>query len=112
MIVGSAEDEAAHGAGRAYGRAAEVLQRAAGLVPRDRAVQNDLGLALGGLGRDEEALAAFLRAGDAQAAHNNLGTAQVGPLRPPGAEPPSEHGSLAPPDPSSAPSAAQSEIAP
>lgn len=62
---------------RAYGRAAEVLTRAAELAPRDPAVQNNLGLALVGIGREREALEAFLRAGEPQAAHNNLATAYL-----------------------------------
>jgi Flp pilus assembly protein TadD len=54
-------------------RALDVLQRAALLEARDPAVFNNMGIALGRLGRYDEALEAFLRAGPEHAAQNNLG---------------------------------------
>lgn len=53
--------------------AAATLERAARVESRDPAVLNNLGLALGRLGRYDEALDAFLKAGTKQVAQNNLG---------------------------------------
>jgi Flp pilus assembly protein TadD len=53
-------------------RALHALERAALLETRDPAVFNNMGLALGRLGRYEEALEAFRRAGPDHAAWNNL----------------------------------------
>jgi len=54
-------------------RALQILQRAALLEARDPAVYNNMGIALGRLGRDDEALETFLRAGPEYAAWNNMG---------------------------------------
>ncbi len=54
-------------------RALQALERAALLEARDPAVFNNMGIALGRLGRYDEALEAFLHAGPKYAAWNNLG---------------------------------------
>lgn len=54
-------------------RALRALQRAALLEARDPAVFNNMGVALGRLGRFDEALEAFRRAGPEHAAWNNFG---------------------------------------
>jgi Flp pilus assembly protein TadD len=58
---------------RDNGRALDVLQRAALVETRDPAVFNNMGVALGRLGRYDEALEAFRRAGPEHAAWNNMG---------------------------------------
>ena len=54
-------------------RALQALERAALLEARDPAVFNNMGIALGRLGRYDDALEAFLHAGPKYAAWNNLG---------------------------------------
>ncbi|MCD4754723.1 MAG: tetratricopeptide repeat protein [Deltaproteobacteria bacterium] len=58
-----------------YKKSAETLLKAieAGSNPKNAKVYNNLGLVLGKLGRHEEALEAFKKAGDRPAAYNNLG---------------------------------------
>ena len=60
---------------REYKKSAETLLKAikAGSDPKNAKVYNNLGLVLGKLGRYEEALEAFKKAGDRAAAYNNLG---------------------------------------
>jgi Flp pilus assembly protein TadD len=58
---------------RENARALHTLERAALLETRDPAVFNNMGVALGRLGRYDEALEAFLRAGPEHAAWNNMG---------------------------------------
>ncbi|MEN8183601.1 MAG: tetratricopeptide repeat protein, partial [Myxococcota bacterium] len=53
--------------------AERLLREAVLRDPHDRAARNNLGLALGLLGRYEDALASFREAGSEQAAQNNLG---------------------------------------
>jgi tetratricopeptide (TPR) repeat protein len=60
---------------REWGPAISVLERARGVAPGDVSILNNLGLALACDEREEEALEAFRRAGDEQAAFNNMGVA-------------------------------------
>jgi tetratricopeptide (TPR) repeat protein len=54
-------------------KALQAFITAAKLDPQDKKIYNNMGLALGKLGRYDEALEAFKKAGDEASAYNNLG---------------------------------------
>jgi tetratricopeptide (TPR) repeat protein len=56
-----------------YGKSVEAYTKALRINEKVSATYNNLGMALGKLGRYDEAMNAFKRAGDEASAYNNLG---------------------------------------